>query len=123
MAYIFGTILWFVMIIYRKEFLHDQNGYAAENVSQPNFTYIMAGLILFFCCNFLFLFSFIHFFCCSLILVIFLLIGVSIFGAYVLGGTLIVNWGFILAVIAMVLFLIVGILLILDAVHSDRQSE
>jgi cbb3-type cytochrome oxidase subunit 3 len=48
---------------------------------------------------------------------------VSIFGAFVFPYTLQVNWAYILAVFAMVMFLIAAILFILDAVHSKRQSK
>jgi hypothetical protein len=34
-----------------------------------------------------------------------------------------VNWGYIVAVFSMVLFLIAGILFILDGIHSDKQTS
>jgi uncharacterized membrane protein (DUF485 family) len=49
------------------------------------------------------------------------LIGVSIFGSKVFPNSIDVNWAYIIAVLAMVLFLIVGILFILDGIHSERQ--
>jgi len=54
-------------------------------------------------------------------LVIFSLIGVSIFGGEVFPNSITVNWGYIVAVFAMVLFLIAGILFILDGIHSEKQ--
>ncbi|CAF3679951.1 unnamed protein product [Rotaria sordida] len=102
MAYIIGMIILVVIVIFRKEFRHQENGYFAERVKQPTFTYIIAGLILFFC----FIFS---------------LIGVSVFGGEVFRHPINVNWAYVVAVFAMVLFLITGILFILDGVHSKKQ--
>ncbi|CAF1321607.1 unnamed protein product [Rotaria sp. Silwood1] len=101
-AYVVGMIILVVIVIFRKEFRHRENGYYAVRVGQPTFTYIIAGLILFFC----FLFT---------------LIGVSIFGGEVFPYSIDVNWGYIVAVFSMVLFLIAGILFIMDAVHSRKQ--
>ncbi|CAF4184198.1 unnamed protein product [Rotaria sp. Silwood2] len=102
MAYIIGMIILLIIIVFRKEFRHRENGYYTERVKQPLFTYIIAGLILFFC----FIFS---------------LIGVAVFGGEVFKYPIDVNWGYIVAVFAMTLFLITGILFILDAVHSKKQ--
>ncbi|CAF1045817.1 unnamed protein product [Adineta ricciae] len=104
MAYIFGMIILVVMVVFRKEFRHNSQGYDAKKVNQPTFTYIIAGLILFFC-------------------FIFTLIGISIFGGKVFPNSISVNWAYILAVFSMVLFLITGILFILDAVHSQKQTK
>lgn len=58
MAFIFGSILLILMLVYRKEFRHNVKGYQFDRVAQPRFTFIIAGLILFFCCKkFLFNFS------------------------------------------------------------------
>ncbi|CAF3482808.1 unnamed protein product [Adineta steineri] len=103
MAYIAGMIILIVIVIFRKEFRHNATGYYATRLPQPTFTYIIAGLILFFC-------------------FIFTLIGISIFGGEVFDHPLNVNWGYIVAIIAMLLFLITGILFILDAVHSGKQT-
>ncbi|CAF4441431.1 unnamed protein product [Rotaria socialis] len=54
--------------------------------------------------------------------VIFSLIGVAVFGGKVFSLPLNVNWGYILAVIAMTLFLVAGILFILDGIHSGKQT-
>ncbi len=51
MAYIIGIIILIVIVIYRKEFRHNARGYHSQRVSQPTFTFIIAGLILFFCCK------------------------------------------------------------------------
>lgn len=51
MALIFGVILFILMLIFRKEFRHDQQGYVADRVGQPTFTFIIAGLILGLCCE------------------------------------------------------------------------
>ena len=51
MAFIFGTILLIVMIVFRKQFRHNQQGYHSNRFAQPTFTYVIAGLILFFCCK------------------------------------------------------------------------
>ncbi len=58
-----------------------------------------------------------------IILVLFSLIGIAIFGGEVFPNSLTVNWGYIVAVFAMVLFLIAGILLILDGIHSKKQTS
>ncbi|CAF1134556.1 unnamed protein product [Adineta ricciae] len=104
MAYIFGMIILVVLVVFRKEFRHNSQGYDAKKVNQPTFTYIIAGSILFFC-------------------FIFTLIGISIFGGKVFPNSISVNWAYILAVFSMVLFLITGILFILDAVHSKKQTK
>jgi hypothetical protein len=123
MAYIFGMIFLGLMVFYRKEFRHNPEGYHADRVSQPRFTFIIAGLILFFCCkkNFTIFFSNNSFE--MIILVLFSLIGIAIFGGEVFPNSLTVNWGYIVAVFAMVLFLIAGILLILDGIHSKKQTS
>lgn len=54
-------------------------------------------------------------------LVIFTLIAVAVFGGKVFPNSVTVNWAYIIAVFAMVLFLVAGILFILDAVHSQKQ--
>jgi hypothetical protein len=51
MAYIIGMIILIVIVVFRKEFLHNEQGYYSNRVSQPTFTYIIAGLILFFGCK------------------------------------------------------------------------
>lgn len=51
MAYIFGMIILVLMVVFRREFRHNANGYDAKKVKQPMFTYIIAGSILFFCCQ------------------------------------------------------------------------
>jgi hypothetical protein len=48
---------------------------------------------------------------------------VSIFGGEVFHNSIDVNWAYIVAVFAMVLFLITGILFILDAYHSQNQAS
>jgi hypothetical protein len=121
MAYIFGMFLLIIMIIFRKEFRHNQGGYHSDRVSQPTFTFIIAGLILFFCCKKIFCFSLSQIIIFIDYLVIFSLIGVSIFGGEVFPNSITVNWGYIVAVIAMVLFLIAAILFILDGIHSEKQ--
>ncbi|CAF3388028.1 unnamed protein product [Rotaria socialis] len=103
MAYIFGMIILVAIVYFRKEFRHKENGYYSKRCKQPTFTYIIAGFILFFC----FIFS---------------LIGVAVFGGKVFSLPLNVNWGYILAVIAMTLFLVAGILFILDGIHSGKQT-
>ena len=121
MAYIFGMIILAAIIYFRKEFRHKENGYHSERFKQPKFTYTIAGLILFFCCmiEILYCISSINF---ILYLVIFSLIGVAVFGGAVFSSALNVNWGYILAVIAMTLFLVTGILFILDGIHSGKQN-
>ncbi len=47
----------------------------------------------------------------------------SIFGGEVFHNSIDVNWAYIVAVFAMVLFLITGILFILDAFHSQNQAS
>jgi hypothetical protein len=56
MAYIFGMIILILIVVYRKEFLHSKDGYYSDRVSQPTFTFVIAGLILFFCCKIDFIF-------------------------------------------------------------------
>lgn len=51
MAYIIGMIILVIIVVYRKEFRHTVQGYVPGRVQQPLFTYIIAGLILFFCCK------------------------------------------------------------------------
>jgi hypothetical protein len=57
MAFIFGAIFLILMVVYRKEFRHNGKGYQSDRVSQPRFTFIIAGLILFFCCKISFCFA------------------------------------------------------------------
>ena len=51
MAYIIGMIILILIVVFREEFRHDEQGYVQERVGQPMFTFIVAGLILFFCCK------------------------------------------------------------------------
>jgi hypothetical protein len=51
MAYIIGILILIVIVVFRREFLHNGAGYIAERIAQPTFTYMIAGLILFFCCK------------------------------------------------------------------------
>lgn len=46
----------------------------------------------------------------------------AVFGGKVFAYPLTVNWAYILAVIAMTLFLVAGILFILDGIHSEKQA-
>ncbi|CAF0973193.1 unnamed protein product [Didymodactylos carnosus] len=108
-AYIVGILLLIAMVIFRKSFQHDETGYrtAVEErfkVPQPLFSYIVAGIMIGIC----FLFS---------------LIGVSVFGSFIFDKTgYRANWAFLIVIFAMILFLIAGIMFILDAVHSYRQA-
>jgi hypothetical protein len=51
MAYIINIIILIVIVVFRKEFRHNEQGYFSDRLSQPTFTYIIAGLILFFGCK------------------------------------------------------------------------
>ena len=51
MSYIVGIIVLAVAVVFRTEFQHTPTGYRATRVTQPMFSYIISGLILFFCCK------------------------------------------------------------------------
>ncbi len=58
MAYIIGMIILLLMVVFRKSFRHNAQGYYPGPVPQPMFTFLIAGLILFFCCKkYFFVFS------------------------------------------------------------------
>jgi hypothetical protein len=121
MAFIIGMILLVLMMIFRKEFRHQEQGYVADHVRQPAFTFVMAGLITVFCCK---THTHTHTHRVDLLLcsVVFSLIAVVVFGAKVFTNPLTVNWAYILAILAMCLFLAAAVLFVLDGLHSERQS-
>lgn len=59
----------------------------------------------------------------NLYLVVFTLAGVAIFGVEVFKYSINANWGFIVAVISMIFFLLAGVLFMLDAIHSAQQKR